>query len=154
MSRNKRKRNQQAKKKDPIVEITVGGEKIAPDHATDLVLKASIGKAFNEKQKAQEIKDPNELFMFMCRKKHDGKECGNIHFRHAGYIETMAPFVNQDQKGEVVKASIQVMVCTVCKSCYVWVNQKMYDVTKHVDLNAWEKTEKEMEKATGPGGDC
>jgi len=48
----------------------------------------------------------------------------------------------------------QVMVCVKCKHSYIWVSEQMYDVTEHVDLNAWEKTEKEAHKATGPGGQC
>lgn len=35
-----------------------------------------------------------------------------------------------------------------------WINEQMYDVTDQIDLKAWEKTEKEAQAATGPGGQC
>lgn len=46
------------------------------------------------------------------------------------------------------------MICVSCKRAFVWLNEQMYDVTDQVDLAAWEKTEKEAHKATGPGGQC
>ena len=30
----------------------------------------------------------------------------------------------------------------------------MYDITDRIDLEAWEELEREMEKCTGPGGEC
>ena len=102
---------------------------------------------FNKKIDPIKVKDASELFMFEC-------ECENIHFRHAGYIETLMPFVRADKEQSVNKSDFQVMVCTKCRNCYIWYNDQMYDVTKLIDLDAWEKLENDIHKATGPGGNC
>jgi hypothetical protein len=64
------------------------------------------------------------------------------------------PFVLADKQKKVAEDSYNVKVCTKCKKCYIWYSEQMYDVTKLIDLKAWEKVEKEMHVATGPGGDC
>lgn len=64
------------------------------------------------------------------------------------------PFMKADKSKNVTADSYGVKVCAKCKKCYVWANERMYDVTKLIDVEAWEKTEKEMQKMTGPGGDC
>lgn len=89
-----------------------------------------------------------DLFMFKCA-------CGGVHFRHAGYIETVMPFMRgDDKKSRIAPEPLAVKVCVRCRNCYVWFGEHFHDVTKVIDLNAWEKTEKEMQKATGPGGQC
>lgn len=90
----------------------------------------------------------DDLFMFKCAK------CGHSHFRHAGYMQTFLPYLRPGGKKEMVQESRQVMICVKCKSAYIWVSEQMYDVTDKVDLQAWEETEKEAHKATGPGGQC
>lgn len=93
-------------------------------------------------------KKPNEdVFFFKCK-------CGGIHLRHAGYAKVMVPFIKAGGKKEVAMQEERVMVCVACKKCYIWNGEQMYDVTDKIDLKAWEKTEREAHKATGPGGDC
>jgi hypothetical protein len=96
-------------------------------------------------------KKPEEsIFFFKCEKEN----CGGIHFRHAGYVEIMLPFMRPGNEKRIGFDSLQVKVCVKCKAAYVWINEQMYDVTDQIDLKAWEKTETEMQKATGPGGEC
>lgn len=90
----------------------------------------------------------DDVFLFKC------PGCGGCHFRHAGYVEVMAPFMRPGAEKRVAVESYPVKVCVACKSCYVWLNEQMYDVTDKVDLGAWEKTEREAHAATGPGGQC
>lgn len=90
----------------------------------------------------------DEMFFFKC------PECGNLHFRHAGYMETLMPFIRASGEKKVCAESYQVKVCTKCKKCFIWYCEQMYDVTDKIDLKAWTKTEKEMQEATGPGGNC
>lgn len=80
--------------------------------------------------------------------------CGGVHFRHAGYIHNMLPFMRANQEKKVELQSYQVMVCVKCRSSYAWVYDQLYDISQHIDLEAWEKLEKEAHKATGPGGQC
>jgi len=94
-------------------------------------------------------KTPNDdIFFFKCKK------CGGSHFRHAGYMESMAPFIRPGNEKRVSVVSEPVKICVKCKSAFVWINEQMYDVTDQIDLEAWEKTEQEAHKATGPGGQC
>ena len=82
-------------------------------------------------------------------------KCDNIHFRHAGYVETVLPYVEAGGQSRVVNESHAVKVCTKCKHSYVSIGQEhMYDITSKIDLEAWEKAEKELHKATGHGGQC
>lgn len=115
-------------------------------------------------------KPDDSLFMFECKKEIHipgaGPEsdpyrtsdqtviCKGIHFRHAGYVELMLPFIKPGGTKEMALDSRQVMLCVKCKNAYVWVGEQMYDVTDRIDLKAWEKTEKEAFQATGPGGQC
>lgn len=80
-------------------------------------------------------------------------DCGKTHFRHTGYIETITPYVAQDG-GKTINESHPVKTCVSCRKSYVNIGPKTYDVTDKIDLNAWEKFEKEAHKSTGPGGQC
>jgi len=103
---------------------------------------------FKEKITPKKVKDPEELFLFQCPR------CDNVHFRHAGYVEALMPFIRAGEDKMVSKDSYSVHVCTKCRACYIWINEQMRDVTDIIDLEAWVKLEKDMHKATGPGGDC
>lgn len=115
------------------------------------------------------VKNAQDLYLFECPAtiviKHpgDGKHyilpsansvCGNVHFRHAGYLEALMPFRRPDKSQVVDKSSYHVMVCTVCRATYIWLNEQMYDVSDIVDLEAWAVAERELHAATGPGGQC
>lgn len=80
--------------------------------------------------------------------------CGNTHYRHAGYMTVFLPFMKPGGQKEVIAENRSVMVCTKCRNCYIWDGTQMFDVTSQIDLKAWEKLEKEVIQATGPGGDC
>lgn len=124
-------------------------EEIAP---TELEVVKVTNPGFIEKVTPKDSKD---LMLLLCSKTPKDKEkCGGIHFRHAGYVQTMLPFMRPNQDKKVELTSYQVMVCVKCKTCYVWAYDQLYDVTDRVDLNAWEATERELHKATGPGGQC
>ena len=82
-------------------------------------------------------------------------ECNGIHFRHAGYIETATPFIEAGGQSRIINESHQVKVCVKCRHAYAAIgSEHMYDVTDSIDVEAWEKAEKELQKATGPGGEC
>lgn len=112
----------------------------------EVIMITPEGNGF--KEKVNPIK-PNEkeIFFFKC-------ECKNPHFRHAGYMQTMVPFIRPGDERRMSVDNRQVMVCTKCKNCYVWINEQMYDVTHMIDIKAWEKTEKDLHDTTGPGGQC
>jgi hypothetical protein len=80
--------------------------------------------------------------------------CGGIHFRHAGYIQSLVPFMRAGGEKKLSLENLNVMVCVGCRHCYVWLNEQMYDVTDRIDLDAWQKLEKDAHRATGPGGQC
>ena len=90
----------------------------------------------------------DDMFLFKC------SECGNVHFRHAGYVEMLLPYIRSDKEKKVDKTSYGVHVCTKCRQCFVWYNDRMRDVTKLIDLEAWQKAEADLHRATGPGGEC
>lgn len=92
-------------------------------------------------------KSPDGLALFKCA-------CGGMHFRHAGYVETQLPFIQSEGKKRISTASEAVKICVACKNAYIWIGESVYDVTSQIDLKAWERTEKEAHRATGPGGDC
>ena len=92
-------------------------------------------------------KPPESVFFFKC-------ECGSIHYRHAGYVKSMVPFIRAGDERKVNVSNEQVMVCVKCKKSYAWINEQMYDISDQIDVKAWEKTEREMQAATGPGGEC
>ena len=81
-------------------------------------------------------------------------KCEGVHFRHAGYVEMLLPYMKPGGVKEVIVENRQVMVCVKCRSSYVWDGNQMHDITNRIDLNAWETAEVELNKATGPGGEC
>lgn len=99
------------------------------------------------KERVTPKKLPEDVFLYKC-------ECGNIHFRHAGYVEVMLPFMRPGSEKRMIMDATQVMICVNCKKGYIWLNEQLYDVTEHIDLSAWERTEREAQHATGPGGQC
>ncbi len=99
------------------------------------------------KEKVTPKKPDDDLFLFTCA-------CGGIHYRHAGYVKALIPFIEQGGQKKIVTDNHQVLVCVACKNCYVWAGSQMYDVTDRIDLKAWEKAEVELQAATGPGGEC
>lgn len=110
-------------------------------------MPAVTSDPFTQAVKPVVLTDAKDMFMFRCT-------CGNVHMRHAGYINLMFPFVGPNKVAKIEKHSHQVNVCTQCKKSYIWHDNKMYDVTALIDLQAWDKTEREMQHATGPGGNC
>jgi hypothetical protein len=101
---------------------------------------------FREKVTPKDIED-EKLFIWKCA-------CGHQHLRHAGYMRVMMPYMESGGEKKMTCEPYQVFICVSCKKASMWYNGQMYDVTDHVDLKAWEKTEKESHKATGPGGQC
>jgi hypothetical protein len=106
----------------------------------------SLNDEFSEKITPKKI-EGNDLFLFKC-------ECGGMHFRHAGYVEMMMPYIKANKEKNVTTDSYPVKVCVKCRKSYVWADSQMYEVTDQIDLEAWEKFEKEAHKATGAGGNC
>lgn len=92
--------------------------------------------------------DPAKLQLFKC------PNCGGLHFRHAGYVLPITPKIEEQVvKGELFTCCVY--LCVKCKHSIVYgKDEKIHDITEYIDLNAWEKTEKEAHKATGPGGQC
>lgn len=113
------------------------------EKATDLVSAAAPG--FKERVTPASTE---ALAMLKC------PDCGGVHFRHAGYINLMLPFMRSGGEKRVDLHEVRVMICVSCKRSHVWANEQLYDVTEHVDLTAWVKTEREAHRATGPGGQC
>lgn len=133
---------ERAKQQQPETRLERVAEKTA--HSSELVHPANDG--FRERITPKEI-DDSKLFLFKC-------ECGEYHFRHAGYMRVMLPFLEPGGEKRMTCEPYQVMICVSCKKATIWVNSQMYDVTDRVDLKAWEKTEREAQAATGPGGQC
>ena len=134
-------------KKEESKEVLKKSRKKAKPPTTEIKTNAMVKK----------VKDlDKELLVFRCTKKSRfmKSECGNPHFRHAGYMEAIVPYMKPTKEGQISTSSLEVKVCTVCKSCYVYVDNHFYNVTDDIKLDAWEETEKEMQKATGPGGQC
>lgn len=112
------------------------------------------------------IKGADNLYLFECVGRYIPTErelekpsplsipCANVHFSYAGYLEGIMPFSRPDKEEKVDVSSYRVRVCTKCRACYVFVNEKMYDVTTLIDLKAWAVAERELQAATGPGGQC
>ena len=111
-------------------------------------------EVFRAESLVQKLEDIDDMIVFKCPNKYRRKPCGNTHFRHAGYMEFLIPYVRANKERKIQNDSIQVKICTKCKSAFVYMNDVFYDVTDQIDIKAWEKTEKEMQKATGPGGEC
>lgn len=116
------------------------------DKATASALVHPANAGFKEKVTAKEV-DDTKLFLMKCT-------CGKEHFRHAGYMRVMMPYIESGGEQKMVNEPYQVMVCVACKRSTIWVNGQLYDVTDRIDLKAWEKLEVETQKATGPGGEC
>src|SRR5947208_3609453 len=114
------------------------------ENETDLVNPKTEGFA----ERVTPKKPNNDVFFFECF------GCKGTHFRHAGYVEIMLPFMRPGNERRVGMDSLPVKICVKCKNAYVWINEQMYDVTDKIDLTAWEHTEREMHRATGPGGQC
>lgn len=106
-----------------------------------------VGDWFKNKITPKKL-EKDSLMLFKCT------ECEGMHFRHAGYMEAIIPYVNASVEPSITCDSHQVKICVNCKQCFIWVNGQAYDVTDQIDLKAWEKTEKEADKCTGPGGEC
>lgn len=111
-------------------------------------------EVFRAESLVKKLKSFDDMIVFTCPGTYKRKTCGNAHFRHAGYMEFLIPWVKPNKDKKIQNDSAQVKICTKCKSAYVYMNDVFYDVTDQIDLKAWEKTEKEMQKATGPGGEC
>ena len=88
------------------------------------------------------------VFLFEC------PSCDGKHFRHAGYLIVLLPFLRSGNEKRMQADNEQVMICVKCRKAYIWEAEQMYDVSEHVDVEAWEKAERELQKATGPGGQC
>lgn len=111
-------------------------------------VSSELGSEFMKAVVPKKLEDGSELFLFKC------PGCGGLHFRHAGYVECLMPFVRADKTAEVSKDSHAVMVCVKCRKSYIWYNEQMYEVTDIIDIEAWAKAERELQEATGPGGEC
>lgn len=86
---------------------------------------------------------------------HKCGNCGGIHFRHAGYVQVLLPFIRPGADGKRVEMhSEQVKLCVNCKHAFIWVSGQVYDVSEQIDVAAWERTEREAQRTTGPGGQC
>jgi hypothetical protein len=103
-------------------------------------------EGFREKVLPKEI-DDTKLFIWKC-------VCGKQHLRHAGYMRVMMPYIETGGEKKMTCENFQVMVCISCKKASMFINGQMYDATDRFDLKAWEETEREAHRATGPGGDC
>lgn len=104
-------------------------------------------KKFEQAEFVEKLAD-HDIFLFKCT------NCEATHFRHAGYMESMIPYIDPKEGPKVSVDSKAVKVCVNCKHSFILHDQKFVDVTEKIDLKAWEKTEKEAYKATGPGGEC
>lgn len=112
---------------------------------TELVHPGAEG--FRERVMPKQATDAGGIHFYKCT-------CGGQHFRHAGYMQTMAPFMRPGGEKRIDIMDRHVMVCVKCRKAFLWINEQMYDVTERIDLEAWEKFEREAHRATGPGGDC
>lgn len=124
-------------------------QSIQDEQAIALATKPGGKKEFADQIKAVKA-GADRLFLFKC----SDDKCKNIHFRHAGYVEALMPLIQADQKTRIAHHSHQVLVCTKCRKSYIWYDERMYDLSEQIDMNAWAKAEKELHKATGDGGQC
>jgi len=122
---------------------------LSVDVNDDNILK-QVMETVGEKLQETIIRPKEEMKSLLIR----CKGCGGIHFRHAGYIESLIPYADDDGRTRKDVRSTQVKVCVKCKRCYVYLGDDIYDITDDIDIKAWESTEKELQKATGPGGNC
>lgn len=113
--------------------------------ALDPVSPAAMG--FAERLEPKAATEANGIFLLKCT-------CGGKHFRHAGYVEVVLPFMRPGAEKRVELMSNPVKVCVACKKAWVWLNEQLYDVSDQIDLGAWMRTEQQAHQATGPGGQC
>jgi hypothetical protein len=118
---------------------------VQTSEAGDVQITQNLGKY--QQSEFVEKADVNELQLLKC------PSCGNMHFRHAGYMLASMPYVDK-QEAKIAVDNVQVMLCIKCKHSYIHRDGKLQDVTEHIDVKGWEKTEKEAHKQTGPGGQC
>ncbi len=116
---------------------------LVPGMDTGQFIEACRPRALDEEEDTQK-----RLVFFQC------SGCGGMHFRHAGYVDTLMPFVRGGDGPRVSKNSYCVNICVKCRKVFIHVNEKYYDVTDKIDVAAWEKAEKELNATTGPGGEC
>ena len=119
------------------------------------VAKVSV-KEVDASKMVKKVKNADkELLLFRCTTKSKvlKKICGNLHFRHAGYVEVIVQIMEPNKQGSIRTHSLEVKVCTKCRTSYVTYDGIFYQLSE-IDLDAWEKLEKELHKATGPGGQC
>lgn len=88
--------------------------------------------------------DPHELQLLKC------PTCGGVHFRHAGYMIALLPFVEK-QEAKAGGSQVPVYVCVKDRTSFIHWDSKIQIVSDFIDLEAWEKFEKEASKAVGPG---
>lgn len=115
------------------------------DEATLLAIMQPTSAGFKDRITP---KSTDKLLLFQC------PSCKGVHFRHAGYVKVLLPFMGSGLEKKMALDNHQVMVCVGCKASYAWVGEQMYDLTDRIDLKAWEKVEVELNQATGPGGNC
>ena len=137
-----------AKKAADDKEVLTRFERVNEEKAQLSALVHPENAGFREKVIPKEV-DDKKLFIYKCP-----EPCGNSHFRHAGYLRVLLPYIEPGGDHRMSCDPHQVMVCTTCRKSTIWVNGQMYDVSDRVDLKAWEKSEKELHAATGPGGQC
>lgn len=104
-------------------------------------------EGFSERVSAKRL-DEAKIFLHKCG------NCSGVHFRHAGYVEVLVPFIRSGDEKRMLMQSEPVKVCVNCKHSFVWINEQVYDVSDKIDLQAWDRTEREAQRATGPGGQC
>lgn len=92
--------------------------------------------------------EENGVLFFKC------KRCGGLHFRHAGYVHSLVPFMLSGGDKRIDADPKQVMICVKCRAAFVWLNSQAYDMTDQIELEAWHWLEEDALRATGPGGEC
>lgn len=123
--------------------------KAEAEHVLQLSSSEHAINPFDPTGTVKDIDSATLDFLLACPK------CGGYHSRHAGYFTTKSAYKNVEERGgSTFTTTVPVHICIKCKTPIASLGGVMYDVSKYVDLNAWEKTEKEAHAATGPGGQC
>ena len=91
--------------------------------------------------------DVKELQLLKC------PTCGAMHFRHAGYVLPLLPY-EEKQAAKVGGIAQPVYVCVKDRTSFIHYDSQIQIVSDFIDLEAWEKFEKKVNKAVGPGGNC
>ena len=81
-------------------------------------------------------------------------KCKGVHYRHAGYVNIMLPYLKSGGDKRVSLEEQRVLICVACHASFIWTNEQAYCMDEHIDVKAWEKSEKVVHEATGPGGQC